>query len=90
MERNTALMIAGPVLSLAATLINMRYNKRNVKRWMEARRIDAKPEKNKMDKICGVCGDKMNLRARHTGKEKGVVYWVCNSYPDCRKVEKCN
>jgi hypothetical protein len=77
---------ASLIISVAAYLISRR--KRDVGRWMKERRIDA-TEKSPMVMTCGVCGDGMSMRVKHTGDQAGVAFWVCNSFPECRKVERC-
>jgi hypothetical protein len=77
---------ASLIITIAGYIISKR--KRDVGRWMKERRIDVK-EKNPEVMTCGVCGARMNKRVKHTGDQAGVAFWVCSSFPDCRKVERC-
>ncbi len=77
----------GLVVSIAAILA--RKSQRDITSWMNARRIDNKGKpKDPNKRTCGVCGRDMVLKSRYTGKEAGKSYWVCSTYPECRKVEK--
>lgn len=63
------------------------FDRMNLEKWMEDRRIDNVKDTRVNIKRCGVCGSTMKIKTRLTGEKAGVDYWVCSRYPDCRKVE---
>lgn len=67
---------AGLIISVCGYM----YQRKNLGKWLEERRIDNLPEKEK--NICGVCGSKMDVRV-YRGKE----VLRCKRYPECRKIE---
>lgn len=77
--KSTALMIAGPILSVLG--LYLRYRKRNVASWMDARRLD---RQKKVDScVCSDCGGMMRRKEYTTGHRKGSSALVCENYPGC-------
>jgi len=38
-------------------------------------------------RICKKCQTKMDLKRVKSGKYKGMLFWVCGNYPECRSVD---
>jgi ssDNA-binding Zn-finger/Zn-ribbon topoisomerase 1 len=76
---------AGIGLALSIVAAICRNRRRNVAAWMDARRIDRRPDRDR--KTCGVCGSAMKQRRIMSGERAGN-YLVCSQWPECRKVEK--
>jgi len=38
-------------------------------------------------RICKKCQTKMELKRVKSGKYKGMLFWVCGNYPECRSVD---
>jgi len=82
------------VIPIGASLIiyvvgYMFIKRKSVESWLNERRVDPTKNVDSGIKLCGVCGNEMKLKSKLSGERAGEKHWVCSTYPDCRKVEKC-
>ncbi|TSK07938.1 MAG: hypothetical protein FPO08_01100 [Geobacter sp.] len=75
----TNLWMIGPLLSVFG--IYMQHRRKDVRTWMQQRRIDIIGNINLG--TCDLCGSKMRRIKTMTGKRKGQEAAVCKHYPEC-------
>lgn len=85
--KNTALILAGPIISILAAWLATR-KKGTVADWMNDRKIVVQKKVIDKIKLCNICNSQMTKREKYTVKKTIVFYWLCTHYPKCRKTER--